>query len=339
MKKLTGIFYALLIISYFPLTAYAQSDAKAKLKAMKPNNYPTKEIEFTVNLAAGGGMDVTARMLGKHLEKYIDNRIVVMNRVGGGGIIGNLYVAKQAPNDGYTVGILSRSFWQMALIKAKYAYTDVEPLAFITYEGSIWVVSTTGKLKDKSIKEVLDIAKKNPNTIRINIIPGMSAEFNVERVEKATGARLIKVPFQGGKEGLLALLGGHIDIAQLYQTEFAAHFQAGKIKVVAACSHERHFSFPDVPTFNELLGVDNIHKFAYRYAAVPKGVPRDRFKYLEAAVDVALRDPACIKDFDEKLGLKVGPKYLNGKQTAEEIEKFAKMDREDFIESGEIPAK
>ena len=89
-------------------------------------------------------------------------------------------------------------------------------------------------------------------------------------------------------------------------------------------------------TFNEALGVKQILWSVWRYAAVPKGVAPERVKYLEAAILAALHDPECIKDF-EGLGSKVGTKYLDAKQTGEEVEKQYKATSDFFVKTGRAP--
>jgi len=77
MKKTASFMCVLSVLALFPIAAFAQADGvKAKLKSMKPQDYPTQPIEFVVAFPAGGGMDFTARILAKHVEKYIDSRII-----------------------------------------------------------------------------------------------------------------------------------------------------------------------------------------------------------------------------------------------------------------------
>ena len=338
MKKGCVTFCTLLIaFSFIQVCAYAQQpDVKANLKAMKPADFPTREIEFVTAYGAGGGMDITARILAKYVEKYIDSRVIVINKTGGGGLIGHVYLASEAKNDGYSVGILSPAYWQFALTQKKYAIEAIDPLAYITMEPPCWLVSTKSPLfKDKSMMEILDYTKKNPNKVKINITPGFSNEFTVKKVERATGAQFIKVPFQGGKDASIAFLGGHIDLCQLFYTEFVPLLEAGQVKVVGVASNERYGYFPEVKTFNELLGVDYIEKAAWRFVGVPKGVKADRLRYLEAAIDAALRDKNCIEDFS-KMKLIVGKTLLNPAQVKKEIERLAEDDEIDFKNAGII---
>ena len=93
---------ALALLSALLVTpAAAQTgDAKAELARLKPSDFPSAPIEYTVVYPAGGGMDVTARLLAKYVEKWSDHRIIVNNRTGGAGMVGHAYLATQAKPDG-----------------------------------------------------------------------------------------------------------------------------------------------------------------------------------------------------------------------------------------------
>src|SRR5512136_1613541 len=149
MKKMVIFLCAALMVFSVVTLAYAQTDPKAKLKAIKPKDYPTEPITFVIVYPAGGGMDVTARMLAKYVEKYIDNRVVVENRTGGTGLVGHTYLATQAKNDGYTVGILGgQNFWIDGMLRSqgKWSYKNTEAVAYINENANTWVVSTEGPL-------------------------------------------------------------------------------------------------------------------------------------------------------------------------------------------------
>ena len=189
MKKMVIFLCAALIVFSVITLAYAQTDPKAKLTAIKPKDYPTEPITCVVVYPAGGGMDVTARMLAKYVEKYIDNRVVVENRTGGTGLVGHTYLTTQAKNDGYTVGILAGSyFWLDDLLRSqgKWSYKTMEAIGYINEDPNTWVVSTEGALKDKSLKEVIDLAKQKPDTVKVAIGVETSSQFLVEDVEMVT---------------------------------------------------------------------------------------------------------------------------------------------------------
>ena len=125
--------------------AAAQSgDPKAELAKLKPKDFPTGPIEYTVVYPAGGGMDVTARLLAKYVEKWSGDKIVVNNRTGGAGMVGHSYLATQAKPDGYTVGVLANLMWGDAMLRAqnRWAYTDLEPIGYINSDALIWIGPT-----------------------------------------------------------------------------------------------------------------------------------------------------------------------------------------------------
>ena len=338
IKRIIMIAGMVLIPILYHFSAFAQTDLKAKVNLLKPKDFPTQPIEFVVVYSAGGGMDVTARILAKHVEKYINSQVVVINKGGGAGLIGHTFLASMAKNDGYTVGILNDALWLDSLLRAKgqWNYKDLEPLIFIHDDPRTVVVSTAGKLKDKSIKEVIEMGIKQPKTIKAGVVMATSGEYLLDRFEMAFGAKFLKVPFQGGAPSLIALLGGHTDFSPQYIGEYKPHLDAGKVKILALCVEERDEKFfPNLPTVNEVMGREDLISHSWRFAAVPKGIPRDRFKYLEAAIDATLHDPEFIKDF-EITGAPIGRKFMNAQQTAAEIEKYFKMDRAFLLQTGRL---
>jgi putative tricarboxylic transport membrane protein len=337
MKRGLLLVCAVVIAIGLPATARAQGEVKARLQALKPPDYPTQPIELVVVYPAGGGMDVTARLLAKYVEKYTDHRMIVVNKTGGGGFIGHSYLATSAKNDGYTVGILSGSLWtdEMMRAKGRWSHRDLTPIAFVNYDLTTWIVSTDGPFKDRSLKDVVALAKAKPGSVRAAIVPDMAFQFLAESVEMATGARLVKVPFQGGAPGITALLGGHVEIATGFLTEYRGQLEAGKVKVIAVAGHERSPYFPSVPTFNEALGTDSLVWPAWRFAAVPKGTPPERARYLEAAIDAALHDQDLVEEY-RKTGVIAGVKYLTAKETTEQVERLYGLDREFFTKTGRI---
>jgi tripartite-type tricarboxylate transporter receptor subunit TctC len=157
---------ALALLSALLVTpAAAQTgDAKAELVKLKPNDFPTAPIEYTVVYPAGGGMDVTARLLAKYVEKWSDHRIIVNNRTGGAGMVGHAYLATQAKPDGYTVGIIANLMWGDAMLRAqgRWTYSDLEPIGYLNSDALTWVGPTEGPYKDMSVKQLVETAKDKP---------------------------------------------------------------------------------------------------------------------------------------------------------------------------------
>jgi tripartite-type tricarboxylate transporter receptor subunit TctC len=323
MKKNAAVICLAVVLCLLPALAFAQvAAAKAKVAALKPKDYPTQPIEFVVAFPPGGGMDVTARILAKHMEGYIDGRIIVVSKAGGGGFVGNTYLATQAKNDGYTVGIVSTGILTDDLLKAKgaWSFKNLESLSFINEDPVSWIVSTAGPLKDKSLADIIEISKQKPDTLKISVIPDAYFQWCAESVELYTGGRYIIVPFQGGVPGITSMLGGHVDLSSGYLTEYKGFLESGKVRVIAQTGSTRSSFLPNVPTFNEVMKRDDILWSVGRFAAVPKGTPKACMAYLAAAIDAALRDPECIADYD-KAGIKIGEKYMDGNQTDAHLDK------------------
>ena len=124
-------------------------DSKAELIKLKPKDFPTQPIEFTVVYPAGGGMDVTARLLAKYVEKHSGDRIIVNNRTGGAGMVGHAYLATQAKPDGYTVGVLANLVWGDACCgpKNRWSLADLEPIGYVNTDALTWVVLDRGAVQ------------------------------------------------------------------------------------------------------------------------------------------------------------------------------------------------
>jgi putative tricarboxylic transport membrane protein len=337
MKTVLAFVSLALVLGALPASADSVADARARVASLKPKDFPTQPIEFVVVYPAGGGMDTTARLLGKYVEKYTDQRVIVVNKTGGAGFIGHTYLATQAKPDGYTIGIVSNAIWGDAMQKAqgKWSHKNVEPLAFLNYDPVTWIVSTDGIFKDKAVADIAAAVKARPGTVKVAIVPNISFEFIAEQVETLAGGKLVKVPFQGGAPGITALLGGHVDVATGFPAEYRGHLDAGKVKVVAVAGEQRSPNFPNVPTFNEALGTRNIVWSAWRFAAVPRGVPADRKRWLEAALDAALHDPELIAEY-KKTGAIVERRYQGVAEMEGEIDKMARLEAEFLRSTGRI---
>src|SRR6516164_8535993 len=143
MKENTIVLALLSALLVTPAAAQ-NDDAKAELARLKPNDFPTAPIEYTVVYPAGGGMDVTARLLAKYVEKWSNDRIIVNNRTGGAGMVGHAYLATQAKPDGYTVGIIANLMWGDAMLRAqgRWTYADLEPIGYLNSDALTWVGPT-----------------------------------------------------------------------------------------------------------------------------------------------------------------------------------------------------
>ena len=339
MKRFLVAMMALLAIGTLPALAQSEADIKAKIKSLQPKDFPKDPLEFVVVYPAGGGMDVATRILAKYVEKWSGQKTIVTNKVGGGGMVGHTYLATQAPNDGHTIGVVASFFWDDGWLRSerKFDYTYLEPLAFINYDPTTWIVRTDGPLKDNTLKDIVGLIKEKSGELKVGVVPMTSNEFIAEQMEAlSNGGKITKVPFQGGAPSITALLGGHVDISFGYLAEYRGHLEAGKVKIIGQANTERVPSLKDVPTFNEALGVNDMVWLAWRYAAVPRGTPADRKAYLEAALNAALNDPEIAPEY-AKTGSTMDTKRMNSaKAVTDEVNKLAKLEYDFFIKTGRI---
>lgn len=332
-----AIAFSAIVAAVFAAPLAAQGDARAQLSKLKPKDFPTQPIEYTVVYPAGGGMDVTARLLGKYVEKATGDKIIVNNRTGGAGMVGHSYLATQAKPDGYTVGVVANLVWGDAMLRAqgKWQLSDLDPIAYLNSDPLIWITQTGGALKGKSLKEIVQTAKDKPGTLRVAIVPGSMWEYLVEQIESSSGAKFLRVPFQGGGAGINALVGGNVDVAQGFYAEFRGHQDAGKVAPLAVASSERLAGFKEVPTFNESLGGSEYVWSVIRFVVAPKGVPADRKAYLAAGVQAAMKDPELINEY-RKMGAYFDPKLANSTRIAGDLNQYAEREREFYKKTGRL---
>lgn len=329
-KTLLTIFFALLGLS-------AAAQPVPEVIKLKPAGFPDQPIEFTVVYPAGGGVDITARLLAKYAEQVSGDKILVNNRTGGAGMVGHAYLAKQAKPDGYTLGVVGNNIWGDAMLRAqgKWALSDLEAIAYLKSDSLTWLASTTGPFAGKTVKEIVHAAKEKPGTIRIAVIPGTMWEYLIEQVEVQTGAKFLRVPFQGGKPAIVALLGGNVDIAQGFRGEFDSFMQAKQVTPIGVASAMRLPSLADVPTFNELFnGQDYIWRTIH-FVVVPKDTPVERKAYLAAVIQAAMRHPELIAEY-QKLGAYFDQSLSQSQALGADLDKLAQKEREFYIKTGRL---
>ena len=331
MKHAVALFAVLVFLVVGP--AAAQGDV-AKLK---PKDFPTQPVEFIVVYPAGGGMDVTARLLAKYVEKVSGERILVNNRTGGAGMIGHSYLATQAKPDGYTVGVLANLVWGDAMLRAqgRWSLNDLEPIGYLNTDALTWVGRTDGPYKGYTVKQIVQAAKDKPGTVRVATVPGSMWEYIVEQIEASSGAKFLRVPFQGGGAGINALVGGNVDVAQGFYSEFRGHLDGGKVAPLAVASAGRMDFLKDMPTFNEALGGSEYLWQVIRFAVVPKGTPADRKAYLGAAIRAAMNDPELIAEY-RKFGVYFDPKLVSSTRLAEDLGTYIEAERQFYVKTGRL---
>lgn len=216
------------------------------------NNYPSKPIHLIIPYPAGGGTDIIGRALGEHLSKEYKVPVIVENKPGASGIIGNDIVAKAKP-DGYTllVGITALIQTPALYDTIPYKVDDLAPVSLLALSSDFFMVHKD--VPANTLDEFIDLAKKNPDRYNYgNYGNGTSSHMHGELLKLNTGVDLVAVPFQGAAPLVNAILGGQLTSAFVDASSANAHINSERIKILAITGQQRHPAKPDIQTMGEL---------------------------------------------------------------------------------------
>lgn len=299
MKKITSLL-VFLGISFIALP----------LRGEEVVQYPTKPINFIVNVAPGGGGDLTCRALSKIAEGILGHPILIENKAGGAGVIGMSVLAK-AKNDGYTVGRFTYSATVMIPHIRKVPFDTRKDFSFICGFGEYThAFSVKADRPWKTFQEFIEDARRHPGKFTHGSAGPKSEQYIfLKQIFDKEKVKVTHLPLEGDAEQVTATLGGHIDVG-LISSVVASHLKAGTLRALAMDSKKRWDICPDIPTF-EQLGY-KIEKPRWIGVAAPAGVPEQILKKLRKAFSKAAQDPSFVA-FLKKLQME--PFY----RTAEEF--------------------
>jgi len=242
---------------------------------------PEEDIEFVCHASPGGGSDMMARTIANMMESegiITDVAIFVNNLVGQGGARSYNFTYNQAGNP-YVWQTIASSFFA-APIRGDYRYTyeDYTILAVIGTDPQALAVAKNSEFN--SVQDLIEAAKERNITAAAGNL-GSSSTIANYLLEKAAGIELVYVPFGGGAEGLMAAMGGQVDLSWNDVGELLGPLDNDLVKVLAVTSEERLELWPDVPTFKE-LGIDFSFEMP-RGVVAPPNIPQEaREFYIDA---------------------------------------------------------
>jgi tripartite-type tricarboxylate transporter receptor subunit TctC len=255
-------------------------------------DYPTRPITLVVPYAAGGGNDVMARIVADKMSRTLGQQIVVENRAGAGGTIATRQVAKAAP-DGYTLVIGGTG--TLAVNPTLYANVGYDPRKDFSPVGligtSALIVLVHPAVAAKSIRELIDLAKKDPGKLNYaSAGVGSGIHLGTVLFEQMAGIQLTHVPYRGTGPALTDLVGGHVAIYFSSLPSAVGIAREGKVRAIAVTGSKRSDVFPDVPTVAEaaLPGYEAVLHYGI---VAPAGTPRPIVDKLNAALREALASP------------------------------------------------
>lgn len=260
-------------------------------------NYPERPIKVIVPTDPGGSIDTVARTLARVIEEngWLPEKMVVVNQPGAGGTIATRRI-KDAPNDGYTIGL-----WHQGLVTSKamgivdYDHTAFEILCSSGY--SEVGIGTGPKSRIKSYDDLLTESRKSPIKFSTNIGLPVHVAPMIFADESNVSFRFIQAG--GGSQRLASVMGGHTELGIFSSLDFSNFKEAG-IRPILFFTEERVALYPDTPTALE-KGIDFQYRTQYLWIA-PKGVSSEILDTLEIALKRSSEDPETARYF-ETLGM------------------------------------
>lgn len=286
ISRLRFAFGAALVVGF--TTAAAQS-------------YPTGPIRMIVGFPAGGGVDLSARLIAAGMSKELGQTIVIENRPGAGGSIGAMAVAKAQP-DGYTIlmgntGSLTINPF-LSPGQSVRVLNDFEPVGLVSTAPLAIVAKNS--LPVKNLTELVALAKTAPDKYTFGTGgSGSISHLAIELLKLQTGIKLLHVPYKGGSPAIQDLLANQVDLVIDGVPLTAPLVLDGRIKALAVTSKNRSSVLPNVPTALE-SGFPDLVVTAWYGIVVPKGTPSHIVNRLNKAINTALQDVQTQKKFEQQ---------------------------------------
>jgi tripartite-type tricarboxylate transporter receptor subunit TctC len=301
----------------------------ALANAAQAQTYPSRPLTLVVPFAAGGGVDVNARILAQRMGEQLGETIVVENIGAAAGMAGGARVAKAAP-DGYTfeIGNVGTHAYNQTLYKKPLynAVTDFTPVGLATESPRILIARKD--LPVSNLQELVAYIRANVNKMQFaSAGVGSATHLPCVLFNLAIGVNVTHVPYRGEGPAIQDLIGGRTDYMCATIQTGAAQANQGAVKPIAVLSEKRVAIIPGVPTSGE-QGVAGIESSAWNAFFLPKGAPDPIVRRLNKAMSDALDDPS-VKMRLEELGLEIvpperrTPEYL-AKLVPQEIARWAK---------------
>jgi tripartite-type tricarboxylate transporter receptor subunit TctC len=289
--------------------------------------YPARPVRLVIGYAAGGGTDITARLIAQWLSERLGQQFVVENRAGAATNIGTEAVV-HAPADGYTLLLAHTANAINATLYEKLNFNfirDIVPVAAIMRVPGVMVVNPS--LPAKTVSEFIAYAKANPG--KINMGSGGAGgpdHMSGELFKTMTGVNMLHVPYRGLSPALTDLLGGQVQVIFSSLPAAIEYIKNDKLRALAVTTATRFEGMPDIPTVGDT--VPNYEASQWYGVVAPKNTPAEVVDKLNGEINAALADPKMKARLADLGGtLLPGSPAVFGKLIADETEKWAKVVR------------
>jgi tripartite-type tricarboxylate transporter receptor subunit TctC len=295
------------------------------LNIARAETFPSKPIHLIVPFAAGGGVDICARVIGQRMSESLGQPVIVENRPGAGAIVGVEYVARSAP-DGYTIMMTTNGQTILpSLYKLPFdAVKDFTPVSMAVSYPFLLVVNPS--VPAKSLQELIGLAKAAPGHMNYGSAGvGTGPNLAMEMLKHDAGVNIVHVPYKGNGPVTVALLGGEIQMMLDTMAGPMPSIRAGKLRPIAITSAVRSALLPDVQTFKESGLPDYVFE-GWNGVFAPAGTPDDIVERIRGEIVKALANPGVMQPLTELGYVAVGdtPQHFSA-VVSEDTAKNAKI--------------
>ena len=286
--------------SIFRLFAGIVACASLSVFDSSAQSYPVKPIRMIVGFAAGGGTDVTARMLGQKLTETLGQPLIVENRPGAGGALSIERVAT-SPADGYTLLMMAAAGAIQSALRTKLPYDlerDLAPVSLVVIGPLVLVIHPS--VPARNVKELIALARSQPGKLSYGSAGiGSSNHLAAELLNLLAKVKTVHVPYRGSGESVVGTASGQVDFNLPSLTAARPLLEAGKLRVLAISTGKRSSLMPSLPTINE-SGLPGYDRYAWYGVLAPAGAPKDIIGRLNSAIGKVSNTPEMKESFKKE---------------------------------------
>jgi tripartite-type tricarboxylate transporter receptor subunit TctC len=261
--------------------------------ARAADDFANRRIRILVPFAAGGTLDILARLLAEKLSDAFGPRAIVENRPGAGGIIASRELISSPP-DGHTLMLVAGGHALNPLMYSQLPYdtlNDFTPISLLAGAGNVILVPANSQYK--TLADVLRAAKAGSGSITYGTAGvGTSVHLSGELIKHMSGADIVPVHFKGDSESLTSVIGSHIPMSINAAPAAIAQIKQGTVRAVAVTSGTRSSHLPDVPTVAE-AGVPGYDVVNWWGVVAPGKMPPELVAKLNTAIQKAMKELAA----------------------------------------------